>query len=159
MLNFSQHFRGTPHLLDGNTAEEVACSSQYTDTSDEYENVTSDGEPIPGLSRGVVCYKRDYMNTRPGRNSWYDRLQLIQPLAMDWLRNAWGNVDEFGRHLYNVMQRVRHVFIPYSKLSRETPVDSTESRVETSDTYDTTERPQGATLPVRSDYPLPAESS
>jgi hypothetical protein len=27
------------------------------------------------------------MNTR---NSWYDRLQLIRPLAMEWLRNAWG---------------------------------------------------------------------
>ena len=79
---------------------------------------------------------------------------------MDWLRNAWGNVDEFGRHLYNVMQRVRHVFIPYSKLSCKPPVNSNESGRETNDdTYDTTERHQGVILPVRSDHPLPPENS
>ena len=144
------HFHGPQPLHDDNAAKDVSCSSQETGTSERYENLTSDGDPIPALSRGVVSYKRDYMNTRPGRNSRYDRLQLIQPLAMDWLRNAWGNVDQFGRHIYDVMQRIRHVFIPYNKLSYQIPVDSTEREVETdNDSYNTTERSPGVTLPVR----------
>jgi hypothetical protein len=48
---------------------------------------------------------------------------------MEWLRNAWGNVDEFGRHVYDVMQRVRHVFVPYNKLTNLQQGDSAGSGV------------------------------
>ena len=47
MFNFSQRFRGTPQLLDDITTEEVACSSQEAGTSDEYQDLISDGEPNP----------------------------------------------------------------------------------------------------------------
>ncbi|CAB3998074.1 Hypothetical predicted protein [Paramuricea clavata] len=112
-LDFSsQHFHGSKQLEDNNTSEE----EQEPGTSAEYENVPSESKPVPGLTRGVVRYQRDYMTTRPARNLWYDRLQLIRAFAMEWLRNAWGNVDELGRHVYDVMERVRHVFVPHNKL-------------------------------------------
>ena len=131
---------------------EVASSSQQTGTNAEYQNLTREGNPIPGLSRGVVCHRRDYMNTRPARNSWYDRLQLIRPIAIAWLRNAWGNVDEFGRHIYDVMQRVQHVFVPYDKLGNLREGDSAESGAERSvKTYDTMVKPTGVILPTRSE--------
>ncbi len=134
------------------TAGEVTSSSQQTGTNAEYQNLTSEGNPTPGLSRGVVCYRRDYMNTRSARNSSYDRLQLIRPIAIAWLRNTWGNVDEFGRHIYDVMQRVRHVFVPYNKLGNLREGDSAESGVVRSKkTYDTMERPAGVILPTRSE--------
>jgi hypothetical protein len=133
------------------TSEEDARSSQESGTSAEYENLTSEGDPVPGPSRGVVPYQRDYMNTRPVRNSWYDRLQLIRPLAMEWLRNAWGNVDEFGRHVYDVMQRVIHVFVPYDKLGNLQQGDSAGSGVERNNTYSTLERPAAVLLPTGSE--------
>ncbi|CAB4004558.1 coadhesin-like isoform X2 [Paramuricea clavata] len=134
-----------------NTSEEVASLSQETSTSADYGNVASGGEPVPGLSRGIVRYGRDYMNTRPARSSWYDRLQLIRPLAMEWLRNAWGNVDEFGRHVYDVMQRVRHVFVPYNKLSNLLRRDSAGSEVERNNAYSTLERSAAVILPTESE--------
>jgi hypothetical protein len=121
---------------------------QKPGTSAIYENLTNEGEPVPGLSRGVVCYRGDYVNAR---NSGYDRLQLIRPLAMEWLRNAWGNVDEFGRHVYDDMQRVRHVFVPYNKLSKLQQGDSAGSGVERNDTYSTMERPAAVILPTESE--------
>ena len=66
------HSRSPQQLEGNNTSVEVVSSSQETGTSAEYENLTSKGEPAPGLSRGVVRYGRDYMNTRHVRNSWYD---------------------------------------------------------------------------------------
>jgi hypothetical protein len=144
-----QHSRGPQQLEGNNTLEEVASSSQETGTSVQYENLTADGDLVPGISRGVVRYRRDYMNTR---NSWYDRLQLIRPLAMEWLRNAWGNVDEFGRHVYDVMQRVRHAPSPYDKLGSITQGDSAGSGIGTSDsTYGTVERPAAVILPSGSE--------
>jgi hypothetical protein len=125
-----QRPRGLQQLEDNNTSEEVASSSQETGISADYENMTSEGKPAPGFSRGVVRYQRDYMTTRPARNSWYDRLQLIRPLAMEWLRNAWGNVDELGNYVYDVMQRVRHVFVLYNKLGNPPQGDSVGSVVE-----------------------------
>jgi hypothetical protein len=145
-LDFSsQHFHGSKQLEDNNTSEE---EEHEPGTSTEYENVPSEAKPVPGLSRGVVPYQRDYMNTRPARNSWYDRLRLIRPLAMGWLRNAWGNVDEFGRHVYDVMQRVRHVFVPYNKLGNLQQGDSAGSEVERNNTYNTMERPAAVILPT-----------
>ncbi|CAB3998077.1 Hypothetical predicted protein [Paramuricea clavata] len=141
------HPRGSPP--PDNTSDEVPSLPQEPGT--KYGNTTSEGEPVPGLSRGVVRYPRDYMNTRPARNSWYDRLQLLRPLAMDWLRNAWGNVDEFGRHVYDVMQRVRHVFVPYDKLSNLQQGDSAGSGVERNNTYSTMERPAAVILPTESE--------
>ncbi|CAB4019964.1 Hypothetical predicted protein [Paramuricea clavata] len=146
-----EFFRQRTSEEDARSSEEDARSSEECGTSAEYENLTSEGEPAPGRSRGVVRYPRDYMNTRPARNSWYDRLQLIRPLAMEWLRNAWGNVDEFGRHIYDVMQRVRHVFVPYNKLSNLLRRDSAGSGVERNNTYSTLERSAAVILPTESE--------
>jgi hypothetical protein len=140
-----------------NMLKYVSLGSLYYDSlplpprGPQYGNMTSDGEPVPGLSRGVVPYQRDYVTTRPARNSWYDRLQLIRPLAMDWLRNAWGNVDEFGRHVYDVMQRVRHVFVPYDKLGNLPQGDAAGSGVERNNTYSTMKRPALVILPTESE--------
>ena len=152
-LDFSlQHSRGPQQLEGNNTLGEVASSSQETGTSARYRNLTADGDPVPGLSRGVVRYGNDYMNTRPARNSSYDKLQVIRPLAMEWLRNAWGNVDEFGRHVYDVMQRVRHDPSPYDKLGRITHGDPSRSGMGTSNsTYGTLERGAAVILPSGSE--------
>ena len=155
----SQLFRGPQQPEGNNTSGEVASSSQEIGTCAEYGNVTSDGEPAPGLSRGVVCSERNYMNTRPARNSWYDRLQLIRPLAMEWLLNAWGNVDEFGHHVYDVMERVRHVFVPYNKLGNQDHCDSTGSGVRRcNNTYSTMERPAAVLLPTESENASTSEN-
>ncbi|XP_028399006.1 uncharacterized protein LOC114522508 isoform X2 [Dendronephthya gigantea] len=123
------------------------ASTSKTGTSVDYQNLTTDGDPIPGHSRGVVNDEGDYGNTGPSRGSWYDRLQLFRPLAVDWLRNAQGNVDEEGHHVYDVTQRVRQVFIPYEKLGNTAQVDSAGRRMESDLTYDTPERPPGVILP------------
>ena len=159
-LDFSpQRSRGPQQLESNNTSGEGASSSQETGTSGEYQNLTSEETPAPGLSRGVVRYGRDYMNTRPARNSWYDRLQLIRPLAMEWLRNAWGNVDEFGRHVYDVVQRVRHVFVPYHKLGNPQQGDSAGSGVgKSNNTYSTMERPAAIILPTESENASTSEN-
>ena len=155
-----QSFCGPQQLESGNnTSGEDASSSQETGTSGEYQNLTSEEEPAPGLSRGVVRYRRDYMNTRPARNSGYDKLQLIRPLAMEWLRNAWGNVDEFGRHVYDVVQRGRHVFVPYHKLGNLQQGDSAGSGVEIiNNTYSTMERPAAVILPTGSENASTSEN-
>ena len=133
LLNFlsRRNYRATQHPEVDNSLEEIANSTQQSASSTTYENLTSDGNPIPGFSRGIVHYRRDYINTRSARNSWYDQLQLIGPLAMEWLRNAWGNIDQFGRHVYDVMQRAQHVS-PYDKLSEIKQGDLAGSRKQTS---------------------------
>ncbi|CAB3978717.1 Hypothetical predicted protein [Paramuricea clavata] len=152
-----QHSRDAQQLEGNNTSGE-ASSSQEAGTSDRYWNLTVDGNPVPGLSRGVVRYGNgygnDYMNTRPARNSWYDKLQVIRPLAMEWIRNVWGNIDEFGRHVYDVMHHVRHVPSPYDKLGRITHVDSAGSGMGTiasNSTYGTLERGAAVILPSGSE--------
>jgi hypothetical protein len=156
-LDFSsQHFHGSQQLEDDNTSEEkeqkTDINVEESGTSSNYENMTSEGQPVPGLSRGVVRFQRDYVNTRPARNSWYDRLQLIRPFAMEWLRNAWGNVDEFGRHVYDVMSSVRHVFVPYNKLGKLPQGNSAGSGMERSNNaYDKMERPAAVILPIESE--------
>jgi hypothetical protein len=145
-------------LFRQRTSEEDARPSEESGTSAEYENLPSGGEPVPGLSRGVVRCPGDYMNTRPARNSWYDRLQLLRPFAMEWLRNAWGNVDESGRHVYDVMQRVRHVFVPYNKLGNLQQGDSAGSGVERNNTYSTMKRPAAVILPTESDNASTSEN-
>ena len=123
-------------------SDERTSTSQETGTGVVYQNLTVDGNPTPGPVRGVVDNEGDYVNTRPSRSSWYDSLQLFRPLAIDWLRNAWGNVDENGHHVYDVMQRVKQIFVPYDKLANIAQDDSPERRMETSDlAYDTPERP------------------
>ena len=114
---------------------------EETATSVGYQNLTAGGNP--DHSCGVVNHEEDYVNTGPWRSSWYDRLQLFRPSAIDWLRNAWGNVDVDGHHVYDVMQRVRQIFVPYDKLGN-TAQDDSAKRIKTSDsTYDTPERPPG----------------
>ena len=136
--------------------EERASTSQEAGTGVVYENLTADGDTIPGHSRGVVNREGDYVNTGPSRSSWYDRLQLFRPLAIDWLQNARGIVDENGYHVYDVMQRVKQIFVPCDKLGNTAQNDLDGRRVEASDsTYDTAERPpvvivqfQGETAPT-----------
>jgi hypothetical protein len=70
---------------------------------------------------------------------------------MEWLRNAWGNVDEFGGHVYDVMQRVRHVFVPYNKLGKLQQGDSAGSGVERNKTYSSMERPAAVILHTESE--------
>ena len=114
--------------------------------------MTADGDPIPGHLRGVVNHEGNYVNTGPSRSSWYDRLQLFRPLAIDWLRNAWGDVDKNGHHVYDVMQRVRQIIVPYDKLGNTAQDDLDRRRMETSDSiYDTLERPSGFIVPCRGD--------
>ena len=114
-----------------------------------YQNLTNERKPIPGLTRGVIVHRRDYVNTRPTA-SWYNRLQLIRPLAIEWLRNTWGNVDQFGRHIYDRMRRVQRVFSPYDKLSKAQQPNSGESEMQTNgNMYDRLERPAPVLLPSR----------
>ena len=47
---------------------------------------------------------------------------------MQWLRNAWGSVDQSGRHTYDVMQRDQYVISPYDKLHQTTERDVAESK-------------------------------
>ena len=150
LLNFSsQNSRASQDLAVNNTSEEVASSSQENGASANYQNLTDEGNPEPGFSRGVALHRRDYINTRP-TTSWYNKLQLIQPLAMEWLRNAWGNVDQSGRHVYDVMQRDEHVNSPYDKLNQTTERDVAESSSPTSSNlYDTLKWPAAVLLPSR----------
>ena len=134
---------------NGNTSEEVTSSSHETGSTNEYANMLGNGIPIPAHSRGIIPYEGDYFNSR---NSWYDKLRSIRPLAIDWLRNSWGNVDEFGRHVYDAMKRIRHIFVPYDKLKtvRRQALDGNAVRSSSSG-YDTMERPPSVTLPSRSE--------
>ena len=115
---------------------------EETGTGVVYQNLTADRNPVSGHSRGVVNHEGDYANTGPLRSSWYDKLQLFRPMALDWLRNAWGNVDEDGHPAYDVMQRVKQNFVPYDKLENTVRDDLARRRLESSDpTYDAPERP------------------
>ena len=161
-----------------NNPEEGASSSQGNDSTAEYGNLTTEGNPVPGLSRGVVLYQRDYMNTRPSQSSLYDRLQVFGSIAVEWLRNAWGNVDELGHDVYDAMQRgVRQIFVPYDRLgigrqdiaagsvypTCDTPENSVQddcTQIETEtrgSNYDTLERPLAVVLPIRPENALTTE--
>ena len=131
----------------GNTSDEVATSSHESGSTNDYGNMLSDAVPVPGHSRGIVIYERHYINRR---NSWYDKLRSIRPLAIDWLRNSWGNIDEFGRHVYDAMKRIQHIFVSYDKLRNVGPATLNEKRTRRdSNAYDTMERPPPVTLPSR----------
>ena len=105
--------------IPNQTATVTENPPQNTRSSIDYQNLTNDGEPLPGRCRGVVNNQHGYVNTGTACKSRYTRLQLFRPIVIDWLRNAWGNVDQFGRHVYDIMQRVRREFIPYDKMSNE----------------------------------------
>ena len=69
---------------------------------------------------------------------------------MAWLRNAWGNVDQSGHHVYDVMQRDQPVISAYDKLHQTTERDVAEGSAPTSGKlYDTLERPAADLLPSR----------
>ncbi|XP_028399068.1 mucin-like protein [Dendronephthya gigantea] len=168
----SQHFPGREQeQSNNNNTEECASSSQRNGTIPNYGNLTSEGKPAPCLSRGIVPYKSDYINTRPSQRSWYDRLQVFRPITVEWLRNAWGNVDVFGNNVYDVMQRyVGRVFVLYDKagntgegqsagscnpprntLEKSSQGDSNGSeKEERSQTYDTLKRLPSVVLPTGS---------
>ena len=149
LLNFSSQDSCTSQDLAVNITAESASTSQENGASATYQNLTDEGNPVPGLSRGVVPHRSYYINTRPTA-SWYNKLQLIRPLAMEWLRNAWGNVDQSGHHTYDVMQRDQHVSSPYDKLHQTTERDVAESSAPTSSNlYNTLERPAAVLLPSR----------
>ena len=139
---------------NGNSSEEVASSSQETGYPSEYENTLSGRTPIPAQTRGIVPYERDYKNTSL---SWYDKLQIIRPLAIDWLRNTWGNIDEFGRHVYDTIKRIHHIFAPYDKIRNAARDELNENGATSgSDTYDNLERLPPVTLPSRRESVLSA---
>ena len=109
----------------------------------------SDGVPVPGQSRGIVPYEEDYINKR---NFWYDKFQSIRPLAIDWLRNSWGNVDEFGHHVYDTMKRIWHIFLPYDRLKNVGNKALYEKGTRSgSNAYDSMERRPPVILPSRSE--------
>lgn len=151
LQNFFARSRQQPE--SNNASEEVTGSSQEVASGVTYQNLTGEGNPVPGFSSGIVRYARDYMNTRPVLNSWYNRLRLIRPLAIDWLRNSWGNVDEFGRHVYDAMKRVCHIFVPYDRLDNVTQddLDSRDGIRRNSNAYNTMERPPTVMLPNQSE--------
>ena len=151
LLNFaSQNSRASHDVAVNDTSEEVASRLQENGASATYQNLTGEGNPVPGLSRGVVPHRRNYINTR-STASWYNKLQLIRPLAREWLRNAWGNVDQSGRHTYDVMQRDQHAISPYDKLHQTTQRDLAESSAPaSSNLYNTLERPAAVLLPSKS---------
>ena len=141
--------RNRQRLKKIRNTSEVPSSPQETDSANGYENTLNDGTPIPGHSRGIVHYERDYKNTSL---SWYDRLRSIQPLAVDWLRNTWGNVDESGRHIYDAMKRIPQTFVPYDKLRNLAGDNLNENGTTSSDNaYDTMERSPAVILPSRSE--------
>ena len=150
LLNFaSQNSCASQDLAVNNTSEEVASRLQENSASEVYQNMTDEGNPVPGFSRGVALHRSNYINTR-NTATWYNKLQLIRPLAMDWLRNAWGNVDQSGCHTYDVMQRDQHVNSPYDKLHQTTERDLAESSAPaSSNLYNTLERPAAVLLPSR----------
>ncbi|XP_028416139.1 hemicentin-1-like isoform X1 [Dendronephthya gigantea] len=126
--------------------EDSSHSATPENRPPEYGNLTPDGNPIPQHSRGVVLWRRDYVNTHSSQRSWYDRLQLFPPLAVEWLRNAWGNVDESGKHVYDVLGRhVKNVFVPYDDLCLKT---NTVQEGNGTELYDTPERPSPVILPT-----------
>lgn len=156
-------------------AEERTSSSRDNRKIAKYENLTAEGYPVPSLSRGVVVYRPDYINTEPSRSSWYDRLQVFWPMAVEWLRNTWGNVDERGHDVYDVMHHnVRQTFVLYDKLdntaqvlfagSGNTVYDTLEGLAqddpigrgteENSSIYDTLERHSPMVLPTGSENAL-----
>ena len=153
LLNFaSQNSPASQDLAVNNTSEEVASRLQGNGASANYQNLTGEGNPVPGFSRGVAPHRSNYINTR-STASWYNKLQLIRPLAMAWLRNAWGNVDQSGHHTYDVMQRDQHVISPYDKLHQTTEHDVAESSAPaSSNLYNTLERPAAVLLPSRCQY-------
>ncbi len=162
VINFSLQnlFVRNRQLPENNTSDEGTSSSQETGSSVAYQNLTSEGNCEPGFSRGVVHYERDYVNTRPVRKSWYNKVQLIRPLTNEWLRNSWGNVDEFGRHVYDSMKRVLHVVLPYDKLRNVTQGESIRNGIRNnSNTYDTIERSPAAVLPFRSECSSSSENN
>ena len=67
----------------------------------------------------MVNYEHDYVNTSSSCKSRYTKLQRFRPIVIDWLRNVCGNVDQFERHVYDIMQRVKKEFVPYDKMSNE----------------------------------------
>ncbi|XP_028409307.1 SCO-spondin-like [Dendronephthya gigantea] len=148
-LHFSsRQSRGT-RLLEMNNLSEGARTLQEARSGSEYQNMTSEGDSALN-SRGVVSHRNDYVNTRPSRISWYDKLQSFRPLAVDWLRNAWGDVDSSGRHAYDVMQHnARQVFVPYDKLAAR-PESSESGTGTSSQTYSRMERPLEVISPTRS---------
>lgn len=137
---------------NSSTSGEVASSSQETGSTSDYGNMLSDEIPVPAVSRGILPYKRDYINTRPVGSTWYDKIRSIRPLAIDWLRNSWGNVDEFGHHVYDAMKRIRHIFVPYDKLKNVAQDDMNGNGTRSSNNaYDIMERPPPVKLPSRSE--------
>ena len=149
LLNFTLQNSPASQDVTVNNTSEVASTSQENGASANYQNLTAGGNPVPGLSRGVVPHRSNYINTR-STASWYNKLQLIRPLAMDWLRNAWGNVDQSGCNIYDDMQRHEHVNSPYDKSHPTTERDLAESSAPaSSNLYNTLERPAAVLLPSR----------
>ena len=89
-----------------------------------YGNLNENGEPLPGVSRGIIPYQQPYLNVPSlNRSPHYSKLQLFSSITLDWLRNTWGEVDELGKHVYNVLSHGMELLLPYDKL-KKTKLDS-----------------------------------
>ena len=89
---------GTDNSQTGN--ENLAAETG----SSQYQNLSGDGAPIPGITRGIISYQPHYSNSQLlMSNERYSKLQVISAIAINWMRNTWGQVDQLGRHVYDIL--------------------------------------------------------
>lgn len=152
-MNFApDHPRDSRQQCGANATADL-ISLEEIGTNARYQNLTTEGNPIPSLSRGIVPHRADYVNAHASRRSWYDRLHIIKPLAIEWLRNAWGNVDEFGRQVYDTLQsHARRIFVPYDKLDNVVREDQAGTSETSNESYNRIEMKRSAPviLPIQS---------
>ena len=89
-----------------------------SDHPHSYANLNEDGEPLPGACRGIIPYQQPYINMTSLNRPYYAKLQLFSSITLQWLRNAWGQVDEMGKHVYDALCRGMGMSLPYDKLEK-----------------------------------------
>ena len=108
------HFDKTISIKRGENAKDVEKSDDTRPHT--YANLNKDGDPIPGACRGIIPYQQPYVNLTSLNRPYYTKLQLFSSITLDWLRNAWGQVDELGKHAYDALCRGMERLLPYDKL-------------------------------------------
>ena len=83
-----------------------------------YANLNEDRQPLPGACRGIILYQKHYVNMTSLNKPYYAQIQLFSSITLDWLRNAWGQVDELGKHVYDALCRGMKLLLPYAKLEK-----------------------------------------
>lgn len=67
-------------FLDFSPEESQVERTPEDEGNPAYENVTADGNPIPGSA--IIPCRGDYVNTRPYRRYWYDRIQYFNHVRL-----------------------------------------------------------------------------